>query len=290
MSPAPRHLQGLVDAVRRHLTRRALVAVAALARRWSAACVLVAAWLLAGPEGWTQGSGVPLVLDVVLLVLAGVLLAWGHRGSRRWFAEAPLARAMERAAGVRPGVVRGSLELTRAVPAGVSRRAWSRGPPSARSRSSSRPVRRAVGRAGPPRCGRWTRRASGALAATAVVLDVLAVAAPARAGRAWPGLSHPVRLMAKPVLPAVVVTPGDVEVHARRRRRGARGGAREGQRSSWRGRPPATWRAPRRCPSTMGAGTRTLRSGVGADRVPRAHPGRRTTPGPSGSCRSIPSS
>jgi len=209
VSPAPRRLQGLVDAVRRHLTRRALVAVllwATVAVAW----VLVAAWLLAGPEGWRQGSGTPLALDVVLVVVAGVLLAWGHRGARRWFAEVPLAREMERASGVRPGVVRGSLELTRAVPAGVSESLVARAAERTLE-ELNRPVPELSGALGAS-VRTWTMRASGVLAASALVLTALAVAAPTRAGRAWRGLSTPVRLMAKPVLAPVVVTPGDVEV------------------------------------------------------------------------------
>ena len=209
MSPAPRRLQGLVDAVRRHLTRRALVAVLL----WTAvvaAWVLVAAWLLAGPEGWRQGSGLPLVLDGVLLVATGILLLWGHRGAARWFAEGPLSSAIERASGVRPGVVRGSLELSRAVPAGVSASLVARAAERTLE-ELDRPVAELSGELGSS-VRTWTRRASGALAATAVVLTVLAVAAPTRAGRAWRGLSTPMRLMAKPVLAPLTVTPGTIEV------------------------------------------------------------------------------
>ncbi len=209
MSPAPRRLQGLVDAVRRHLTRRALVAVL-LWTVVAAAGVLAAAWLLAGPEGWRQGSGVPLVLDVVLVVVATALLVAGHRGARRWFAEEPLSSAMERASGVRPGVVRGSLELSRAVPAGVSESLVA----LAAERTLeelNRPVPELSGELGSA-VRSWTRRGSGALATTAVILTVMAVAAPTRAGRAWLGLSTPVRLMAKPLLAPLSVTPGSIEV------------------------------------------------------------------------------
>lgn len=198
-----------MDAVRRHLTRRALVAVllwAAVVVAW----VLVAAWLLAGPEGWRQGTGVPLALDVILVVLAGVLLAWAHRGARRWFAEEPLSRAIERATGVRPGVVRGSLELTRTVPAGVSESLVARAAERTLD-ELKHPLPALSGELGSS-VRSWTRRASGVLAASAVVLTVMAVLAPARAGRAWLALSTPMRLLAKPVLAPVVVTPGDIEV------------------------------------------------------------------------------
>jgi hypothetical protein len=209
MSPAPVRLQGLVAAVRAHLTRRVLVA-AVLWWVAAAAWVLVAAWLAAGPGGWRQGSPGPVVLDAALLGLlvgGGVLL---RRGIRRWLAEARLSHAMERAAGLHAGLVLGSLELTRSVPPGVSAALAARAAERTVA-ELSRPVRALTGPLGSA-VSRWTRRGSGAAAVMAVVLTALALATPARAGRAWSGLSRPLAVAATPVLAPVRVTPGNVEV------------------------------------------------------------------------------
>ena len=120
MSPAGKRLHGEVRGVRGHLRKRGAIALSV----WLAAVVglaLIAAWMLAGPEGWRQGSDVPAQLDAVVLALALAAL-WAHRaGAMRWLAEAPLSETMERAAGLRPGIVRGTLELSREIPPGVSR-------------------------------------------------------------------------------------------------------------------------------------------------------------------------
>ncbi len=209
MSPAPRRLHGVVDGVRRHLTRRALLA-ALLWAMAAAAWVLIVAWLVAGPDGWSQGSAGPLVLDLLLLVAVIATLATARRHAARWFAEAPLSRAIERATGVRSGVVRGSLELSRATPPGVSEVLVARAAERTLE-ELNRPPGELAGDLGTS-VRTWMRRGSGLLAVVAVVLTVLAVAAPARAGKAWRGLSTPVRLMAKPTLPPLVLTPGTVEV------------------------------------------------------------------------------
>lgn len=121
MSPAPRSLQALVDGVRGHLLRDVGVA-AALWVAVAVAGILVVAWLAAGSQGWSQGSDVPAVLDG--LILFTVLAGWWAVGAvaRRWLKEAELAGAMEEAAGLASGTVRGSLELAREFPVGVSAR------------------------------------------------------------------------------------------------------------------------------------------------------------------------
>ena len=77
MSPASKRLDGEVQGVRGHLRKRAALALSV----WVAAVVglvLVAAWMLAGPEGWRQGSDVPAQLDAVVLLLAAAAL-WAYR-------------------------------------------------------------------------------------------------------------------------------------------------------------------------------------------------------------------
>ena len=209
MSPERERLERQVGAVRAHLAGRAFVAALA----WlgvAVALVLVAAWVLAGPEGWRQGSDVPLVLDLLLLLLTAVLVLGVRRGVLRWFGEAPLSEALEEAAGLRRGVVRGALELNRELPHGVSPSLLARATDQAAAALSREPSALAGG------LGRsvtfWLRRASGTLAGMAVLLTLLAVASPQRAGKAWGGLSAPLRTMADPVFPPLSLTPGTLEV------------------------------------------------------------------------------
>ncbi|HKJ02542.1 MAG TPA: hypothetical protein VJ997_08810, partial [Longimicrobiales bacterium] len=208
MSPGPR-LEAKVGAVRAHLTVRTLVA-AALWLGAAAALVLVAAWVLAGPEGWRQGSDAPLVLDLLLLGFAGLAVPGIRAGIRRWYAEIPLADAMERASGLDQGLVRGSLEVARALPVGVSSALAGRAMESVLGAlgGSSEELAGGLGRS----VDHWRRRGTGVLTTLTVVVVALAVATPGRAGRAWFGLSTPLRVMADPVLPPLVLSPGTVEV------------------------------------------------------------------------------
>ena len=119
MSPAGRRLESQVSGVREHLRRRAGIAVLL----WLAGGVgllLVVAWLAAGSDGWRPGSDVPALLDALSIVwiLTGVGLFRSR--AHDWFGEVRLAASMERASGLRPGVLRGTLELSRAIPRGVS--------------------------------------------------------------------------------------------------------------------------------------------------------------------------
>lgn len=210
MSPASEQLERRVSGVRGHLRLRAALGTGL----WIAGGVgllLVVAWIAAGPEGWRQGSNIPAIVDalIVVWVLCGVVLH--RRGSARSFEEAPLAQSMERAVGLKPGILRGSLELSRSVPEGVS------------STLANRAVLRTVmdleghqrsalaGELG-GRVTRWTRRGLGFAAALAVTLTALFVAAPERTARALAGVASPVATARDPVLLPIVVTPGDVEV------------------------------------------------------------------------------
>jgi hypothetical protein len=212
---SPVTVSGVVGRVRLGLQRLALLA----GILWGVvafALVLLLAWLLAGPQGWRQGSWGPLLLDLLLVaLLAGGLYAISWvRG--RWLAESRVARCVEDAAGLGPGTVQGSLELSRDLPRGVSselaafaeRSLAERLGHAENLRQSDKgldaPLRR--------RIGGWTR---GALAGLAVVAPALLVAAfltPERTLSAWGGLSSPVNLLSVPVLPPLAVEPGNAEV------------------------------------------------------------------------------
>ncbi len=210
MSPAAQRLEHRVSGVRAHLRRRAAVG-AALWVAGGVGLLFLVAWLSAGSDGWRQGSNVPAIVDglVVLWLLAGAGLY--VVGSARWFGEVPLARANEGAAGLRSGVLRGSLELSRGVPRGVS--------DSLASRAVLRTALDLEGRGEADLAGElgeqvslWTRRGMGFAAAFAVVLVLVVVLQPARTARVWAGVASPLATMVDPVLPPLVVTPGDVEV------------------------------------------------------------------------------
>ena len=210
MSPVSKRLDSEVQGVRSHLRKRAAITLGV----WTAAViglVLVAAWIFAGPEGWRQGSDVPAQLDAVILVLV-LTVWWVHRtGAMRWFAEAPLSETMGRAAGLRPGVVRGSLELSREMPIGVSRALAARAAERAVAGLSERSPEVLSGEMGKS-LSAWTRRGLTACSVLAVLSIGLAVATPDRSLAVWSGLSSPFGLMKDPVLPAILVLPGNVEV------------------------------------------------------------------------------
>lgn len=209
MSPEHRNLEGRVDRIRAHL-RSATVRAAALWTAAGIAVILALAWLLAGPDGWRQGSDLPFLLDLVVVALAAAAVLAVGRGSRRWYAEAPLSASIERAAGLRDGTVRGSLEVGRSVPRGTSAALAGRAARDtlAGLEGPDRELAGDLGRA----VDRWTRRGMGALASVSVVLVLLVVLAPTRSARAWSGLVRPLGLMVDPVLPPVTLSPGDLEV------------------------------------------------------------------------------
>lgn len=199
----------MVVAVRLHLRRHTMLAAAL----WGAAgvgAVLALAWWLAGPDGWRQGSAVPLALDLSLVFLASCLGVVLGRGSRSWLAEAPVTRAMECSAGLDTGVVEGALQLARAVPAGVSGRlaALAEERVARRLDLSESRLSGALG----AQTRLWVRRGSAILAVVAVVIALLLVVSPARSMGAWSGLGRPLSLMARPTLPPIQVLPGDAEV------------------------------------------------------------------------------
>jgi hypothetical protein len=206
---SPGGVSAVVDRVARRLHRSVLLA-AALWTGVALASILLTAWLWAGPEGWSQGSWGPLLLDVFLLaaLVAGASLLLRIR--RRWLAEARIARCVEDAAGLHPGTVVGSLELARSLPVGVSA-GLARHAEQSLLRRLDHPEDHLAGPMRRPIAG-WTRGALAGLAVCAPALVLAAVLAPSRSLSAWSGLSSPVFLLAPPSLPPIEVTPGDREV------------------------------------------------------------------------------
>jgi hypothetical protein len=210
VSPSARQLTETVSWVRDHLWKRTAVAVAL----WVAAgvaLVLSMAWLAVGAEGWRPGSNVPAVFDglIVAWVVAGIAVL--RAGARRWFGEVPLAGAIERAVGLGAGIVRGSLELARQVPAGVSDSLATHAVARTASGLSGRAAEDLAGDLG-RRVAAWTRRGMIALAVSTVVLVALGVAGPERAAKAWAGVSSPLSTMRRPALEPLSVRPGSIQV------------------------------------------------------------------------------
>lgn len=208
MSPAGQ-LSSAVAAVRGHLRRRAAGA-AALWVFAGVALVLLGAWVAVG-EGWRQGSNVPLLFDALLASWVAGGVAIFRVGARRWFGDVPLARSIERAAGMEPGLVRGSLELARSVPRGVSGALADRAVSAVASGLVARSPAELSGELG-RRVAVWTRRGVIAAALSGSALVALGVARPERTANAWSGVSSPFRTMLDPGLAPILVIPGSIEV------------------------------------------------------------------------------
>ncbi len=173
--------------------------------------VLVIAWMLAESNLWSQGSGIPALLDMlVLLGCAGSWLIY-HLIMRYLFAEDPLAVVMERAAGLRSGVLRGSMELGRELPGGVSQVLANEAASRVLTRLGKYSSGGLTGELG-KRIQLWTRRGSAALVASTLLLVILGVANPSRSSQVWGSLSSPLEAMRDPVLSQIVVTPGSIEI------------------------------------------------------------------------------
>jgi hypothetical protein len=210
VSPSARQLGDRISAVRDHLRRRAALAVTP----WVAAgiaCLLILAWVAVGTEGWRNGSNVPALFDALILlwIAVGVFLVWW--GARRWFGEVPLSRSIERAAGLEPGTVRGSLELSRTLPTGVSGSLAARAVARAANDLEGRGADELAGDLGRS-MALWTRRGLIAASVSFLALVALGVATPERTAQLWAGVSSPISTMIDPVLPPVRVAPGDIEV------------------------------------------------------------------------------
>ena len=209
MSPAPARVVRIVEGVRSHLLGRARLAMA-LWFGGAFTATLVLAWVVVAPGGWRQGTAMPLIIDSI--IIAQCFLAWAthRRVARRWLRERNLANSIEEKAKLAPGLLRGSLELARALPRGVS--------PSLASRAAERTLIDLKGREGElagrmaVQAGHWVRRGFVGLLVLVAMVTVLTVTAPSRSFAAWSGLARPFGLLAGPTLPPLEVSPGSAEV------------------------------------------------------------------------------
>ena len=205
----PAGVSGIVTRVRRGMDGRVTV-VAALWGIVLVGLVLVLAWLVAGPEGWAQGTWGPLFLDVLLLAVLGAGAASMVWLRRRWLVDSTIAKSLDEAAGLRPGTVLSSLEISRELPRGVSPGLAAFAEKSVVAKLDL-PEERLSGslRA---EVGPWSRRALAGLALLTPLLVLFAALTPDRTLSAWGGLSSPVSLLVAPVLPPLTVEPGNAEV------------------------------------------------------------------------------
>ena len=209
MSPAPAGVVRVVEGVRAHLLGRARLALGL----WLGAVfagALALAWLVVAPDGWRQGTATPLFIDALVVGLC--VCAWlAHRRfAGSWLREHNLASSIEQVVGMAPGVLRGSLELARTVPPGVSSGLADRAAQNALGHLRGR-HRDLAGRMA-HEVGWWMRRGGVGFVALMPLVVVLTVVAPGRSLMAWSGLARPFELLAGPTLPRLVVTPGTVEV------------------------------------------------------------------------------
>ena len=174
------------------------------------AAALSLAWLGVAPEGWRQGTAVPLVIDVLVIGLCATAWLVHRRLAESWLVERNVASSIEETIGMAPGLLKGSLELARALPAGVSS--------DLADHAAHNAVRQLQGERGDlggrmtQEVGRWIRRGGLGFLVMMPLALVLTVAAPGRSLMALVGLGKPFELLAGPTLPALVVTPGTVEV------------------------------------------------------------------------------
>ena len=202
-------MRGAFEAVRGHVGTRFGVA-GALWAIVPVAVILVVAWWLGGNGGWRQGSIAPLMLDGLGGAVIAGLVVLTFRVRRRWLDESRVAATMEDAAGLARGTVRGSLQLSRSLPPGVS--------PALARRAEARVASRLT----PPsavlagslhrRSGRWIRLGAGALVLASVPVISAWVTSPERSRRAWSGLAAPFGVMANAGFTPLAVRPGNIEV------------------------------------------------------------------------------
>jgi hypothetical protein len=194
--------------IRRHLRILGGGAVG-LAMLAAVGAVLVLAWLLAGPGGWTAGTRTPLVL-LILGGSAGVAAGgWLLARTRSWTAEGALSAEVEAAAGLPRGAVRSRVELSRGLPPGVSASLARAGEEALVGRLSGSPGRLA-GRAGREAAAHL--RVAGASAGVLLVAAaLLLILSPERARTAWAGLGNAGVLAVPTPLAPLELHPGDAE-------------------------------------------------------------------------------
>jgi hypothetical protein len=209
MSPAPANVARIVEGVRAYLLGRARLALGL----WLGAALagaLALAWVAVAPDGWRQGTSAPLLIDVLIVGLCASAWLVQRRLAGSWLGERNLASSIEQEVGMAPGILRGSLELARTLPHGVSAGLADRAAQNALGHL--RGERRALAGGMTHEVGRWMRRGGLGLILLMPLVVVLTVVAPGRSLMAWAGLARPFELMARPTLPALVVTPGTIEV------------------------------------------------------------------------------
>ena len=209
MSPAPASIVRIVEGVRTHLLGRARLALG-LWLGTALAGALVLAWMAVAPEGWRQGTWAPVLIDGLIVGLCVSSWLVHRRLAGSWLRERNVANDIEREVGMAPGILRGSLELARTLPSGVS------------TSLADRAAQDALGYLGGERrdlagrmtreVRRWIQRGGLGLMVLIPLVIVLTAVAPGRSLMAWAGLARPFELMAGPTLPALVVTPGTIEV------------------------------------------------------------------------------
>ncbi len=209
MSPAPASIVRIVEGVRTRLLGSARVALGL----WLGAAlagVLVLAWVAMAPEGWRQGTLAPLLIDALIVGLCVSSWLVYRRLAGSWLRERNVANDIELEVGMAPGILRGSLELARTLPSGVSSSLADRAAQNALAYLHGE--RRDLAGRMTHEVRRWMRRGGLGLMVLLPLVIVLTAVAPARSLMAWAGLARPFELMAGPTLPALVVTPGTVEV------------------------------------------------------------------------------
>ena len=209
MSPAPASVTRIVEGVRTHLLGKARLALGL----WLAAALagaLVLAWVAVAPEGWRQGTLAPLLIDGLIVGLCVYSWLVHRRLAGSWLRERNITNDIEREVGMAPGVLRGSLELARTLPSGVSSSLADQAAHNALGYLQGE--RRDLAGRMTRDVGRWMRRGGLGLVFLMPLVIVLTAVAPGRSLMAWAGLARPFELMAGPTLPALVVTPGTVEV------------------------------------------------------------------------------
>jgi hypothetical protein len=199
----------IVEGVRAHLLGRARLALSL----WLGATLvgaLALAWVAMAPEGWRQGTSAPLLIDALILGLCVSSWIVHQRLAGSWLRERNVANDIEREVGMAPGVLGGSLELARTLPSGVSSSLADRAAQNALT--YLRGERRDLAGRMIRKVRWWIRHGGLGLGVLMPLVIVLTVVAPGRSFMAWSGLARPFELMAGPTLPALVVTPGTVEV------------------------------------------------------------------------------
>ncbi len=209
MTPATVRIVNVVEDVRRHLTSR-LRKVFAL---WIIAGImgaLILAWLAVTPEGWHQGTVIPMSIDLILVGLG--VFAWKiyQRANRLWLREPNLTASMEERSEIAPGVLQGSLELSRALPLGVSSALATQATEDVLAELTES-IPNLAGRLS-AESGRWIRHAMIGFVSLVLIFAMLTTTSPSRSLSAWSGLVKPFGLLASPIFPPLEVKPGTADV------------------------------------------------------------------------------